>query len=530
MKITTKQEITSQRSERDSADELTQEGSLEVMNKIADGLVEIVESHQPEAALDETLKAVVSLLGSTGAWLLQRRGVDVVQPSGQERVGIERAPNVCIGSMLEETTPGGELSRAQLTMLRVPPQMHSETWYFLPLSEGSRRSHGLVLLNPHVAVLKKLLPSLTSQISSLLRVAGLSARRQRNEFEMRSSNDRHRSLINSVVDGLLTIQVNGDILSVNPAAMQMFGYDLLSFTTLTMRDLAPELFTEEDGEQRLAPESLARGIVEIEAIRSDGSSFPVELSLSKTDTSNDEEYVALLRDISERKELERIKGEFVSTVSHELRTPLASVHGSLGLLTAGVLQELHGDAKETAELAERNCSRLLRLINDLLDAQRMRTGKLELEKQNTSSEEVALTALETLTRFAEQHDVSLKLTAPDEYNFVADGHRIEQVLVNLMSNAIKFSQKGGSVELRIRDGENGIVFDVVDNGRGIPAEALGTIFEPFHQVESSDSRRAGGTGLGLAICKSIVELHDGVIRVSSTPNIETVFSVSLPKG
>jgi CheY-like chemotaxis protein/anti-sigma regulatory factor (Ser/Thr protein kinase) len=217
-------------------------------------------------------------------------------------------------------------------------------------------------------------------------------------------------------------------------------------------------------------------------------------------------------DVTERREVDRLKREFVSSISHELRTPLTSIRGSLGLLAGGVLGPLPADAAEIVAVAERNVVRLIGLINDILDLERLEGGRLEMELAPAESGPIVTRALEAVQSFANESGVTLAAAA-SPVRVRADADRIVQVLVNLVSNAVKFSPPGGTVKVKIVSGPAMAEFRVEDQGRGVPPALREAIFERYRQVEASDSRSKGGAGLGLAICKSIVEQHGGAIGV-----------------
>jgi signal transduction histidine kinase len=213
-------------------------------------------------------------------------------------------------------------------------------------------------------------------------------------------------------------------------------------------------------------------------------------------------------------EVERLKNGFLSTVSHELRTPLTSIRGSLGLLASGAVGALSDEVVEVVAIAERNAVRLIALINDILDLERLETGTIELQFAQASVESIVVRAMESLATFGQRDGVTVQ--APEVSAMIwADADRIVQVLVNLLSNAVKFSRPGGVVTIAVELRESWVEFRVTDRGRGVPVAHQRTIFERFRQVESSDAREKGGTGLGLAICKSIVERHGGAIGVDS---------------
>lgn len=216
----------------------------------------------------------------------------------------------------------------------------------------------------------------------------------------------------------------------------------------------------------------------------------------------------------QRSDMDSAKDEFISTVSHELRTPLTSIRGSLGLLSAGLLGTVDAKAQNLLRIASTNTERLIRLINDILDLERMESGRAPLTLRRCSILEIAREAVETMSAMADSSQIRLDLNcyAPrDLIYFDADPDRISQVLTNLLSNAIKFSPPASTVSIQIDGNADSLLLKVVDEGRGIPPEKLEKVFDRFQQVESGDASRKGGTGLGLAICRSIVQQHNGAI-------------------
>lgn len=220
------------------------------------------------------------------------------------------------------------------------------------------------------------------------------------------------------------------------------------------------------------------------------------------------------RKLARRSDLDTVKDEFISTVSHELRTPLTSIRGALGLLSAGLLGNVDAKAQNLLRIASSNTERLIRLINDILDLERMESGRAPLKLRRCSIQDLAREAVDTMSSMADSAEIRVELTcyAPrDSIYFDADPDRILQVLTNLLSNAIKFSAAGSSVSVQIDSDTNSVLLKVVDHGRGIPADKLESVFDRFQQVESSDASKKGGTGLGLAICRSIIQQHGGAI-------------------
>ena len=239
-------------------------------------------------------------------------------------------------------------------------------------------------------------------------------------------------------------------------------------------------------------------------------------------------FFAMVEDITERKEVERMKNEFVSVASHEMRTPLTSIHGTLELLNVGRLGELSPEGQAIAKIALRNSDRLINLTNDILDLERMESSKDRLEKQLCDSAELIQQAIDTLQSQAQQQQIVLQNDARS-LEFWADGDRIMQALMNLIGNAIKFSAPNSKVWITSdREAEN-ILFAIKDRGRGIPQDKLETIFERFQQIDASDSRKKGGTGLGLAICRHIVQQHGGKIWVESVYGEGSTFFFTIPR-
>jgi signal transduction histidine kinase len=238
--------------------------------------------------------------------------------------------------------------------------------------------------------------------------------------------------------------------------------------------------------------------------------------------------------LTQRSALDSLKDEFVSTVSHELRTPLTSIRGALGLLSSGVLGDMDAKAQNLLRIALTNTDRLVRLINDILDLERMDSGRSVLQVRRCSLPELIHQATETMSAMADAAEIRLTVAKsatsvlPSVF-FDGDSDRILQVLTNLLSNAIKFSPEGSTVTIEVETPPEALIFRIRDEGRGIPEDQLETIFERFKQVEYSDSRHRGGTGLGLAICRSIVQQHGGTIWAQRNPVQGVSICVRLPR-
>jgi len=223
-----------------------------------------------------------------------------------------------------------------------------------------------------------------------------------------------------------------------------------------------------------------------------------------------------------------MKNEFISTVSHELRTPLTSIRGSLGLIMSGAMGDVPKEMSSLLEIACNNSERLVRLINDILDTEKIEAGKMIFHFAKADLSKLVEQAVIANKSYAEKYHVSYKIKKlMPEVQTLMDSDRIRQVLDNLLSNAAKFSKAGGEIEISMEMNNRNIRVAVADTGAGIPKEFQARIFSKFYQADSSDVREKGGTGLGLSICKSIIKSHNGNIWFSSTPDVGTTFYFEL---
>ncbi|MBN8885561.1 MAG: response regulator [Rudaea sp.] len=241
-------------------------------------------------------------------------------------------------------------------------------------------------------------------------------------------------------------------------------------------------------------------------------------------------YAGTLEDIANRKQVEQMKNEFVSTVSHELRTPLTSIMGALGLLAGGVGGSLSTESKTLVDIAHKNSERLVRLINDILDIEKIESGRMHFDLRPVELSPLVEQAIAANQVYAKQLGVTFAFdTQYPHARANIDSDRLMQVLTNLMGNAAKFSSQGSSVEIRLSKEQNMVRFEITDHGSGIPESFRDKIFSKFSQADSSDARQKGGTGLGLSISKAIIEAMGGSIGFSSQQGKGTTFYFRLPE-
>ncbi len=255
----------------------------------------------------------------------------------------------------------------------------------------------------------------------------------------------------------------------------------------------------------------------------------IHISAIRDSESKATNFVAVTEDITERIKVERMKSEFVSIVSHELRTPLTSIRGSLGLLAGGVGGELPAQAQALVEIAHKNSERLILLVNDILDMEKIESGKMDFQLSPIKLMPLLKQAVDGNRAYAEQYRVSYELESEVPEAMVnVDANRLIQVLANLLSNAAKFSHVGGKVTVAATSDGERIRVAVNDHGSGISDEFRDRIFQKFAQADSSDTRKKGGTGLGLSITKAMVEQMGGSIGFYSNPNVLTTFFFEFP--
>ncbi len=346
--------------------------------------------------------------------------------------------------------------------------------------------------------------------------------------------EKFRLAVEACPSGMVMTDGTGIIVLVNTAAECLFGYRRQDLVGRRMEILIPERLRGEYFKQRaaFALNPQARRLQpsrELFGLRRDATEFPVEIWFNPIQTGDGLFVLSVIVDIGERRRMDRLKDEFVSTVSHELRTPLTSIAGSLGLLMGGAAGKLPEAAVRLVGIAESNSSRLVRLINDILDIEKIESGQVVFQFKRIEVRALLEQAIEANRAYADGFGVRLHLeSVAAGAELYADPDRLAQVLTNLLSNAIKFSPRGGEVAVAAERRAEIVCISVRDHGDGIPAEFRPHVFERFAQADAGDARQKGGTGLGLSIVREIVARLGGTVGFLDAEGGGTVFYVELP--
>ncbi len=348
---------------------------------------------------------------------------------------------------------------------------------------------------------------------------------------LKNSENRLRRTLKGMPVGVLLLDSQGIVEFANSEASRMLHYASKEIVGASIDTFISAADKEEriqnDPQDASSEQQLKRFISN--CIRKDGSSFPVDVSEGIIELGEEQKTIVVFIDKTAEKELERVKREFMAMVTHEIRTPISSVYGILALLEVGALGEMTERGKDLTRGVKATCKRVIGLITDLLDLEKMQAGKFALDCKQVSVRYAMEASYDTTTALADERKISIELPQ-SELCCWADEDRLVQVMVNLISNAIKYSNDGDVIKLNIEELDDQFIkISVSDTGRGIPEEKLDKIFDQFEQVEIEDGKKKGGTGLGLAICKSIVEEHGGQIGVTSKVGQGTTFWFSLPK-
>ena len=357
---------------------------------------------------------------------------------------------------------------------------------------------------------------------------------RQSKHDLRLSEERLSLALKGSNDGLWDLDLEAGSMFASPRAWDMLGYrpneltcDLKLWERLTVaEDLAQQ-------KARLAQTMLSNVdhfTTELRLQHKHGHVVPVLLRghIQRDPQGMAQRISGTLMDLTERKRVEQMKNDFVSTVSHELRTPLTSISGALGLIVGGALGAAPPAMQQMLEIAYRNSLRLGHLINDLLDMEKIAAGKMSFELREHSLGDLLEESLASNQALCEQHGVRCTLEHPTDVLVWVDGLRLQQVLGNFLSNAVKFTPDGGEIRLHSSLRGTKVRISVTDQGPGIPEAFRSRVFEKFAQADASDSRQKSGTGLGLAITKELIERMGGTVGFDCVPGQGTTFWCELP--
>ncbi len=495
----------------------------------------LTRSESLSRALDACAKAMVQHLGAGMAsiWVVdpeepvleRRAAAGALVPESVDRIPLGKFR---IGRIAAEGTP------RIIDLTSEPPLDDDKGWARqngmvsfagYPLAVGGR-SLGVMAMCAREPITEPALDAMATVADEI----ALGIDRERAAESLRASEAITRSIIESMLEGLVITDASMQIRSVNSAAERIFGYGRGELLGQPLTCLIPN--DGGDAPQEFMRQARIRAmgrVTEWIGRRKSGDVFPMELSLFDFWTAEGRHYGGAVKDLSERREVDRLKREFVSTVSHELRTPLTSIRGALGLVAGGAAGPLSTQAKGLLDIALKNSERLARLVNDILDTEKIEAGQLEFKMEELAVEPLLDAAVEGIRPYADGFGVALDVEndTPD-VRVRADADRLTQVITNLLSNAVKFSPRGRTVRVVTSRRQSIVRIEVRDHGPGIPEDFRSRIFGRFQQADSSDTRQKGGTGLGLAITRLIVEQLGGSVGFETQLGQGSTFWVDLP--
>ena len=365
------------------------------------------------------------------------------------------------------------------------------------------------------------------------------------EEKLRESEEKFRLTVQSANDAIILTDSENNIISLNKSATIMFGYNEKELVGKSFLNLLPERYKET---YRYGLEWMSSGVsisgksIELYGLRKNATEFALDISVASWKTTSGTYKASIIREITERKLLEeeiirinmelkiadKIKTQFLSVVSHELRTPITPMKAQLQMNLAGYFGVVTEKQKTSLEMILRNTQRLDRLIGDVLDISKLEAGVMKFDKDRANFNEVVKNAIETMRQKAEDKNIELNLKEEKIEDIIIDTDRITQVVINLVNNAIKFTNPGGIINVDVSKSDGNAIVKIKDTGIGIKKEEQEKLFKPFVQVDSTYTRKFEGSGLGLSICKGIINSHGGKIWIESESGKGSTFQFTIP--
>lgn len=344
--------------------------------------------------------------------------------------------------------------------------------------------------------------------------------------ELAESARKETLVIDNAQDVICSFDAKGIFITVNDAVKTHLGYETAELVGSRISNLVSDKDrTTAQNNFKLLMQGESIAPFEIQMVKKNGKT--VDMLTSAQWSASESSMFCVMHNVTERREAERLRQEVIQMVSHDLRTPLTTIRGILDIVASGRVGELTDKGKSMIQMADHSSMLMMALARDLLEIEKLESGMLELYKNQILLKDVFSRSIDSVNIIAQQRKVSIS-AEPTELTVFADGDRIVQILVNLITNAVKFSPPNSKITISARQKDALVEISVADEGRGIPANQISSIFERFKQVRESDSKTEGGSGLGLAICKALVELHGGIISVRSEEGKGSVFTFSIP--
>lgn len=339
-----------------------------------------------------------------------------------------------------------------------------------------------------------------------------------------------QAILDGVFEAIITVNEQGIIMSFNNAAEVIFGYRSAQIIGQSLTKLLPERYRYKYQAESIKNLTETFDIEqETRGLRKSGKEFDIELTMSLIPNDPDIAYVAIVRDISDRKQTEKLKNEFIATVSHELRTPLTSISASLAIIESGSLGPIPEKVNNLVKIANQNSLRLQSLVGDLLDMDRLLTNKMEFKFKKIDSLIAVEKCINSSQHLADRHNIKFQITSVEANCYLlADENRFQQAINQLLSNAVKFSPPNSNVAIAITKDSANVKISVTDVGTGIAPEFKAKIFKAFTQEDSSSSRQKSGSGLGLSISKELIEKMGGNIGFTSELGKGSTFYIEMP--